>query len=346
MTTSGVDIQASVDKALADIAAKQDAAREHKSPCSSKACLDLECQVEILAVSRMVHLVEHVSSKWTTQFAQRFYAEFLKALDRFINNPKYGLNGPDEVFEATWEYCEQTSKDWTFEEQVQTHVQIEKPVLEAPAKAVRKPRTKKHAPRTTDDKEHPVTVTQVSQEPTVTITQSVLEETINRMAQERAEAILAAKAQQPDPIETPVQIVGQTAVVQIPRIGAAEREAQGVVLGEIKVDKSLTVPALVLGDVSLDTIVPSSMRSPYNKARYRLEHVEEVLSKDTTYRALAIEHARLAQVAKEVKAARKEAKKQQQMAVALDPALQAKVQAVVTATGLSVDKATALVMSL
>lgn len=67
-------------------------------------------------------------------------------------------------------------------------------------------------------------------------------------------------------------------------------------LAEIVVGTTLTVPALDLSEVtSLDETMPGTMRSPYNKARYRLEQ-SPALDKDTTFAQLAVEHLRLAAI--------------------------------------------------
>lgn len=54
----------------------------------------------------------------------------------------------------------------------------------------------------------------------------------------------------------------------------------------------IIIPALDARDVVLDEVVPANVRSPYNKARFRLG-MKELLSTDITWRQLFIEHISL-----------------------------------------------------
>lgn len=85
---------------------------------------------------------------------------------------------------------------------------------------------------------------------------------------------------------------------------ARKAMATAPVLPEIVVSSSLTVPALDLSDVtSLDETISPAVRSPYNKAVYRLK-LRESLDKDTTYREVAVIHQQVADKVAEKPAAK------------------------------------------
>lgn len=303
-----------------------DKVNEHKSPCGKQACLDLECQAEVMAVARIFTLVSQGS--WDDARAKAFYGQFIEGLTRFVNDPQYALEGPDFMFEASWEYAEACPPTGPcMDRHIQTHVQIEKPVLEAPAKVVRRKSTKKHAPRISDGVTHPVIVTKKEQPVTtsdLTITPEILQATIERMVEKRLQEILDAKDAK----------VAQEATPNVPR------EAAGVVLagfGVVSGNNDLSIPALDLGDVSLDTLVSAKERSPYNKARFRLEGTAPLDKDTTTYRVLSIEHARLAQLSA--------SKASPNIAVIVPTHDAAKVAAVMTVLGKTEAEAIALLDS-
>lgn len=70
---------------------------------------------------------------------------------------------------------------------------------------------------------------------------------------------------------------------------AQKARATAEPLPEIRVSDSLTVPELVLNEVnSLDEVVNSAMRSPYNKALFRLRLQEQALNPETTTYAVLV----------------------------------------------------------
>ena len=56
------------------------------------------------------------------------------------------------------------------------------------------------------------------------------------------------------------------------------------------------IPTLDMSSAGLDEVAPSKIRSPYNKARYRLG-TTELLDQELTWAGLAVEHKRLAKLA-------------------------------------------------
>lgn len=199
------------------------------------------------------------------------------------------------------------------------YVQAPKAVIEAtPKVAVRKPRTAKHQPRITDNKEHPVTEK-------ITMTKAEMERAIaaaaDALVAERMAVIKATPVVAPQ--DKPVEVVGKKGGrVKVQRATAKDREYIGTVLPAIVVNEALTIPALEVGEESIDTLASPKVRSPYNKARYRLDKTPTPLDKETTtFRSLIAEHLRIATlVGTSTKAA-----KTPKVAAVVEPTKKAKV---------------------
>lgn len=108
----------------------------------------------------------------------------------------------------------------------------------------------------------------------------LLERKIESLPLLRAEAVAEVKAAEIEADEV--------------RTEAQERRQSAAPMPQIVVNEKVVIPALDLADVGLDEAVPNGVRSPYNKARFALGEKEALNPRVTTYRRLAVEHARIA----------------------------------------------------
>jgi len=124
----------------------------------------------------------------------------------------------------------------------------------------------------------------------------------------------------------------------------AKRAKRKMWMGEMSV-KGVFVPTLDLTEVrNLDEAVSATMRSPYNKALYRLG--EPLLDhEEATYRVLRKahkhlwKHAEIAAEAPKVKAEAKREVKGDRLVADLDPNAKAKVEAFAKVSGMTLDQA-------
>lgn len=222
---------------------------------------------------------------------------------------------------------------------------------------IRKPRTAKRKPRTTDGIDHPV-VTTTAQEAPMTVNLDTLSD-----AETGKRVKAAARAQ----IAETLPAKRKKAQAKKAKAGKAEAKAHKrekveratLDLPEFTV-KGYTVPALDVSEVSsLDEVVSAQDRSIYNKARYRVPGAtKETLSKDATWRDLVAEHqvlhqlalaapAEKAKPAKPAKASKAKAAKpakKERVAVAVDLDARA-VAAIMSARGVSEKKARKILAS-
>lgn len=305
----------------------------HESPCADKACIDLECQVR-----KGLH--EH--AMWNiAQQDRKVWVEYAnEVLTRLLANSEYGHEGPDFFLEASIEAVANTK----YLDEI--HVQKPKAVLTTTTKAVRTPRTAKHQPRITDNQEHPVTEK-------ITMTKDEMERAITRAVDARiAEREAVIRSITPvAPADKPVEIVTKKGGrAKIARATAADREFAGLTMPAIVVNEALTIPALEIGNESIDTLVTPKIRSPYNKARYRLDKEPTPLDNETTtYRLLMAEHTRIAALVSAKPVAKTKTAKAAPVAIAVvvdtdaKAVRKAKVKALMTIMGISKDEAKALV---
>lgn len=262
--------------------------------CADKTCIDVECNAQ-----RMVR--KHLLMNKTQDERPAWFMATDKALASLFANSEHGDKDADFFFEAAMECATHmvvpgATATTPAEAEIeivmpkQTHVQKEKDAIEAtPVKVVRKKQTKEHQPRTTDGRKHPVTtintITMTAEDIQRAVAQSVADIAVrNQAAQIVAAPVTPA-------VDKPVEVVKATGGrAQIERITAGQREFRTMTLPAIVVSESLTIPALEVSEESVDTLVSSKVRSPYNKARTRLG-LGDVLDKETTtYRSLVPVH--------------------------------------------------------
>jgi len=196
---------------------------------------------------------------------------------------------------------------------------------------IQRTRTAKHKPRVTDGLSHPVQVTRKKESAVPEIDLSnmstgekvALVTTATERLESNAATALPAKRD-----AAKAQAKAEAKAVE--KAAKAERKARQNTkpLVEFTVG-TLVVPALDLSEVtSLDEAVSAVMRSPYNKARFRLlgepplptlgDCEEDASLPPTTYAVLAAEHLRLSQVAEAKRAEAKPAKKVRATVAVLD----------------------------
>lgn len=307
---------------------------DHVAPCKDmlNGCIDAECQAR-------VHIREHVRWNMSEQDRIKHSNAIIAALHSLLNDPMYATADPEALAAQAIENGVQNVREG-FTPKV--HVQAPKAVLSTTTKAVRTPRVAKHQPRITDNQEHPVTKK-------ITLTESEMEAAITKAVEARIAAREAEIKATPRvaPADKPVEVVTKKGGrAKIERATAQMREHKGLTLPAFIVDKSLTVPALEIGEQSLDTLASSKERSPYNKARFRLDGEPVALDPEvTTYRVLMAEHARLMGLAAAKPAKKAKAKKEAapKIAVVVDAGRLAKVAALVTTLGMTRAEAEALV---
>lgn len=219
---------------------------------------------------------------------------------------------------------------------------------------IRRHTVAKHQPRTSDGIDHPVTITHKTQENDMdldNLTDAELGAHVRLTMQQRKAETIPAKRKKAKKVQENAEAKAQAGIKQ------QQAERKGLVLAEFAVG-TLIVPALDLSDVTnLNEMVSTTLRSPYNKARFRLAGEPPLWApkdedKDgytpTTYQTLMDEHARLMALAADKAKAKAEPKPKKKAAAPvitalLDPDEEAqvkrKVKALVKATG--IDKATA-----
>lgn len=318
----------------------------HTSPCGDKACIDAECQAR-------VHIRQHLLSNMSEQDRIKHSDAIIAALHTLLADPEYATADPEALAAQAIETGVQNVREGVCLKAERK----EQPLLTTTTKAVRIPRVAKHQPRTTDSKEHPVTEK-------ITMTKAEMEAAIAKAVEariaERERQIRATPVTKPE--DKPVEVVSnrkEGGRAKIKRATAADREFAGVVLPAIVVNDALTIPALEVGEQSIDTLVPPKVRSPYNKARFRLDAKPLVLDGETvTYRLLMAEHERIAGLVKakggskqatiggavaDEKATKAEAKVAAVVATDDKAKRKAQVKALMTVMGISKAEAKALI---
>jgi hypothetical protein len=307
---------------------------DHIAPCVDMltTCIDLECQVR---KGIRAHLLESVSQDDRPSVG----ANLMLALSRLLANGDHASEGPDFFIEQA---IRGASEMLTIPS---IHIQA-RVEFDAPAK-IRKPATAKHQPRTTDGESHPVTIKDTK----ITMTKDEMERAITAAVDARiAERERTIRSITPTPpADKAVEIVkkgGGRAKIQ--RATAADREFAGLTLAAIVVSESLTIPALEMGEDGVDTLVTPKIRSPYNKARYRLDKEPVPLDNETTtYRVLMTEHKRIAALVDAKPVAKTSTPKVVLVAVAIDTdakaVRKAKIKALMSVMGITKDEAKALV---
>lgn len=181
------------------------------------------------------------------------------------------------------------------------HDMTEAIVAQRNVETIRRGRVAKHQPRVTDNIDHPVTVTtkeeRVSAQPEVkfdldSIPDAEFGAVVKSIIRRRAAGEMVSAR------EEALAALSERITEQQAGITAEQVRRHGHVLPPFMVGTSLEVPALDLSDVAnLDETPSSVMRSPYNKARFRLKAGETLDPETTTYRVLEQEHQRLAVLA-------------------------------------------------
>lgn len=307
---------------------------DHIAPCPDMltGCIDLECQVR-------KGIREHLLWNVATQDRPKAGEAALARLNTLLNDGAHGAEAPEFFIERSIAAISENAPVLVLDE---IHVQAPKAVLTTTTKAVRTPRTAKIQPRITDNQEHPVTtkITMTKDEMEAAITKAVEARIAAREAEIRRTPVTA-------PADKPVEIVTKKGGrAKVERATAQTREHKGLALPAIVVNEALTIPVLEVGEASLDTLVSSKERSPYNKARFRLDKEPVALDAEgTTYRVLMAEHQRIAALVASKPAKVKKAKKDKapKVAAVVDVQRLAKVAALVTTLGLTRDEAEALV---
>lgn len=198
----------------------------------------------------------------------------------------------------------------------------------------------RHKPRVDDGIDHPVTVTREAPEATKEIqmydinvlTDMELGAAVRADLLARAAEALPAKRDKAKAKKRKADKVADAQVKQ------RQSERKGMVLAEFNVGTTLVVPALDLSEVEdLNEMVSTTLRSPYNKARFRLAGERPLWApKDededgytpTTYQTLIDEHARLmalAQVKADEPKGKKKSKDKPQIVALLDDDVEAEV---------------------
>lgn len=226
--------------------------------------------------------------------------------------------------------------------------------------AIRTPQVARHQPRISDGEEHPVTITKKESDVDLdNIPAAKLGETVRQtMKATKAEQVKKDRkqAKKDQRKREKADLDDRT---------KAQAEKKGKVLPAFMVGTTLEVPALDLSDVeNIDECPSGTVRSPYNKARFRLTGESALPSPSaceedaslvpTTYRVLAEEHMRLMSLAadhNEAAAAKKAEPKAKKVkatktVVVADLDLEGKAKALAKATGISKKKAREIVASL
>lgn len=155
------------------------------------------------------------------------------------------------------------------------------------------PRVAKHAPRTKDGIDQPITVTSIiEKEQDVDLNQYSAAQLATFV--ERAQDIMRTKAEEalaPN-VRAAIAERVEVAATDQARMEAGRESREGCILAAFEV-KGVEVPALDLSEVTdMTTVVPAKQRSPYNKALFRTGGT--ILTADeATYEAVAKVHERL-----------------------------------------------------
>lgn len=203
-------------------------------------------------------------------------------------------------------------------------------VAQRNVEAIRRASVAKHRPRTTDGIDWPVTTTTTKETHMKINLDEFSDAELGSLFRSRMQATLASKIE-----EGRVLVNAQREVAAMgDRAGlAADQERRkGHVLPGFVV-AGVTVPPLDLSDVtSLDESPSSAMRSPYNKARFRMLKQDALDPEETTYRTLEAEHLRLSVLA---------AQKPTTTAVLTDVGRQTKAAALAEVKGITIEAALA-----
>jgi hypothetical protein len=211
-------------------------------------------------------------------------------------------------------------------------------------KAIRRPSTKKHQPRLTCSAEELVaadkerTMSKPTRDNVVHLSQlsdaelgrmmrsGLLTLVVEQLPEARAK-LTQAKAEQE---------ANTAALRESERVERAGYLLPGFTIRDVE------VPELDLraSDLSLTEIAPAKIRSPYNRARFRLG-LTEPLATEATWQMLATEHKRLAVAARHVQSAPRRT-----LAATLDETQRAKVDALIRVKGISQEAARALLAKL
>jgi hypothetical protein len=223
----------------------------------------------------------------------------------------------------------------------------------------RRTRVAQRRPRITDGIDHPVTVT-TEKENEMNL-DNVPDAVVGAAAKEALRAEIAASL--PGRRKKAKDKQAKAEKQAKDNVKKRQAERKGLVLAEFNVGTSLVVPALDLTEVEdLNEMVSTTLRSPYNKARFRLAGERPLWApKDededgyvpTTYQTLIDEHGRLmalalAKAAEKAKPKPKGKAKPQIVAVLDDEqeaVIKSKTKALAKLTGVDKKQARAIVMA-
>lgn len=185
-------------------------------------------------------------------------------------------------------------------------------------RVIHKPQVAKHPWRVTDGREHPVVTTHQKEHdmPKINLT-DLTDAELGALMREQLLAQVEADAPAKQKAAKAKKAKGEKAAAKAAKAERDQRKAAKP-LPAFTYGNHVDVPALDLSEVtSLDEVVPATLRSPYNKARFHIEGSAALPSPQaceddatltpTTYAVIAAEHVRLAELAEAKTAAKAQA---------------------------------------